>query len=289
MIGKQLFHYSLDSGRLLKSWALIPSQVAGGLPVRIHARYRNDAFNTLPPIVLVHGCAAGSSYMVPLAAQLATEANVYVPELPGHGRSDKDARPLKVMEMARALADWMDQMELRAALLAGQSLGCQIAAVLVAKNPQLAIGLVLISPMTDPSLTTSDQIKRAITTAWADKHSLAALTAVEFARSGPEIVKTELRELAERRLEYMLPNVDVPVRVIRGENDSLVPQSWAERVSQLAGAEPPIVVPGCGHAVQYDDPITTARLIIPFARNLRHSSTEEPKSEPMLPEETVRN
>lgn len=49
-------------------------------------------------------------------------------------------------------------------------------------------------------------------------------------------------------IEGKLPAVDVPVRVVRGARDPLVPQQWAERVAMLAPHGRLAVVPGAGHA-----------------------------------------
>ena len=46
------------------------------------------------PVVLVHGFGVSGRYMLPLAEALARWFSVFVPELPGNGRSEKPPTPL---------------------------------------------------------------------------------------------------------------------------------------------------------------------------------------------------
>jgi len=132
------------SSTLYRRWTRIPAVASPGM-LRIHARLR-DVMTNAEPIVLVHGLGIGSSYFVPLAARLSRHAPVYAPDLPGHGSSDRDARPLDIAELARSLAAWMEAMGLRHATLVGHALGCQVVAHAVADRPELASRVVLLGP-----------------------------------------------------------------------------------------------------------------------------------------------
>src|SRR5919199_1629277 len=80
----------------------------------------------VPPLVLVHGLAVSGRYMVPLARELARTHCVYVPDLPGFGRSTKPARSLSVCELAFVLQCWLRVMGLKSAAFVANSMGCQI-------------------------------------------------------------------------------------------------------------------------------------------------------------------
>src|SRR5579859_7429636 len=81
---------------------------------------------TASTVVLVHGLSVSSGYMVPTAVQLASSYRVYLPDLPGFGKSAKPSHILTVPELADALAEWMRIRNLPPAILLGNSLGCQI-------------------------------------------------------------------------------------------------------------------------------------------------------------------
>lgn len=197
-----------SSDILYRRWTSVPA-IAGPGMLRIHSRVR-DVMTNRDPVVLVHGYGIGSSYFVPLATRLSHHAPVFAPDLPGHGPSDRDARPLDVPELARALGAWMEVMGLRGAVVVGHSHGCQVALHLAATHPRFASRLVLIGP-------TADSVARS---------------------------------------------VDCPIAIVRGERDRIASQRRAERLAHAAGAPDPIVVPGWGHAVHYDDPDAVAALIL---------------------------
>ena len=61
-----------------------------------------------PPVVLVHGYGVSSAYLLPLARALAGRCAVYVPDLPGHGRSEDPETPHRCLSQHRgdhAVAD----------------------------------------------------------------------------------------------------------------------------------------------------------------------------------------
>jgi pimeloyl-ACP methyl ester carboxylesterase len=276
-VRRELAAYRARDARLEAAWTTVRGPAGRG-PLRVHARVRDDVPagppGALPPVVLVHGYGVSSSYLVPLAAALADVARVYAPDLPGHGRSEHDARPLTVLELAAALAAWMDAWELRGALLVGHSFGCQIAAEVAVRRPELAAGLVLIGPTADPAARTAvGQLARGVPTAAFERPTFGVWAARDYARAGARVLAAEMRSMVSYRLEDVLPAVAapgraVPVRVVRGAHDYLAPQRWAERVARLAGAPPPTVVPGWGHAVHYGDPDAVARLVLALARSV---------------------
>src|SRR5579884_1741519 len=89
-----------------------------------------------PTIVMVHGLAVSSRYMMPTAAQLAPHYRVYLPELPGFGKSEKPDHYQNLDEMADTLAAWMQAVGLPQAILLGNSLGCQIIARFAVRHPE---------------------------------------------------------------------------------------------------------------------------------------------------------
>jgi pimeloyl-ACP methyl ester carboxylesterase len=63
--------------------------------VSIHARISEDQVpSTAPSVVLVHGLSVSSGYMIPTAERLSAFYRVYVPDLPGFGKSGKPSHIL---------------------------------------------------------------------------------------------------------------------------------------------------------------------------------------------------
>ena len=271
-MSRELIDYRAADRQLETIWMTIRG-LAAKTPLRIHARLRTRAHSTGLPVVLVHGFGIASSYSIPLAARLSPHAPVYVPELPGHGRSSHDVRPPDIPELADALAAWTDAMRLKPVVLIGHSLGCQIIAEMAWRHPDRVAGLVLIGPTSDPSARTIAQQLGRIALSWLfERPTLAAWMLVDYARAGIRVLWTEQASMLAHHVEEILPRVDAPALVLRGQRDAVAPQRWAETVSHLLGAPAPSVIPGWGHAVHYDAPDAVAEVVLRLARRVQREA-----------------
>ena len=93
-------------------------------------------------------------------------------------------------------------------------------------------------------------------------HSFGCQVALHLAAARPQFASRLVLIGPTDRPEELVRSVKCPIVVVRGGRDRLVSQRWAERLAREAGAPDPIVVPGWGHAVHYDDPDTVAALIL---------------------------
>lgn len=247
--------------------------VGSELSLSMYARVGNTARTSLPPIVLVHGYSISGSYFVPLAAQLARVANVYVPDLPGHGLSEHAPRALDTLELRDALAGFMRRLRLRNALVVGHSFGCQIAAELAVSHPRLVHGLVLLGPTTDPrARSAAAQVRRAAAAAVFERPLMLALAARDYVRAGPAVVTAEMLHMVSHDVEPALRALDIPVHVVVGARDVIGTQWWASRVARMSGARRPVVIPRWGHAVHMGAPRAVAREIVAMARRVQQGA-----------------
>ncbi len=135
-----------SAGAMLDSECTVIRGIAGDGALRIHAHVRNHGPSALPPVVLVGRHAAEIEELMPMAARIAREAPVYLPELPGQGESDADVRPLRPGELVDALISWMHARPLNGVLLVGARGAAGIVAQVALRSPELAAGLVLVAP-----------------------------------------------------------------------------------------------------------------------------------------------
>jgi pimeloyl-ACP methyl ester carboxylesterase len=94
--------------------------------LRIHTRRSSELRPAIRSVVLIHGLGVSAEYMLPTFVQLAPDFNVWAPELPGFGGSDKPAHVLDIHELAGILADWVRVIDIPCAVFVGNSLGCQV-------------------------------------------------------------------------------------------------------------------------------------------------------------------
>jgi 2-hydroxy-6-oxonona-2,4-dienedioate hydrolase len=219
---------------------------------RMHARVATDSARTARlPLVLVHGLGVSGTYFVPAAQRLATEFDVYVPDLPGHGLSHTPAVQPDITGLAQALVDWMDAAGLAQVALVGHSMGCQVAVEAALRHPGRVDRLVLIAPVPDPAARTAvQQASRLIIGGVFERPSLIPHVLKDYWRIGSRFLP-ELRHMLAYPIEAKLPEIGVPVMLIRGEHDFIAPQAWLDEAARLLRSSSRVTIPYWGHAVQF--------------------------------------
>ncbi|HEY0754921.1 MAG TPA: alpha/beta hydrolase [Ktedonobacteraceae bacterium] len=208
-----------------------------------------------PPFVLVHGLSVSSGYMLPIAERLAADARVYVPDLPGFGKSPAPSHTLNVDELANAFVLWMQQLGLSSAIFLGHSLGCQIIANLAAQHPSLVEQAILVSPTMDPDALTLHQVfTRLLRDIPCEPLHFFPLLLCEYMRAGMARTLSTLEYAFADPMEKHLCSLKAPTLVVRGDRDPIISQAWAEQVHQLLPHSQLIVIPDAGHGVNYDAP-----------------------------------
>jgi 2-hydroxy-6-oxonona-2,4-dienedioate hydrolase len=215
--------------------------------------------------VLIHGLVVSSTYMIPTAERLASLFSVYVPDLPGYGKSAKPAKVLNVSELARALADWMDALNIDRAHLVGNSFGCQIIAEFALRYPGRLQRLVLQGPTVDPEARSlGRQFLRLLINSPREQRSMGRITMDDYRAAGFRRICGTIKLALRDRIETKLPMIRAPTLVVRGERDPVVPQKWAEQVAELLPNGRLLVVTNAAHTLNYSLPEKFAAAIIPF-------------------------
>jgi len=219
-----------------------------------------------PTVVL--GLSVSSGYMIPTALRLAPHYHVYLPDLPGFGRSPKPPHILNVAELADALAAWMQVMELPTATFLGNSMGCQIIVNLALRHPECIDRAILVSPTMDPKARTIHQEvgHLLLDTPCEPLHFLPVMLREYILAGIPRTIRT-LQYAFEDQMEEHLPHVHVPTLVVRGSHDPIVPQDWVEKVNHLLPNSQLVVVQGAGHAVNFNSPDRLVQLVQSFLQD----------------------
>jgi len=239
------------------------SEVAG-CSLRYQAPCEQGAPDSLT-IIMLHGLIVSSRYMTPTAVQLAPYYRVYLPELPGFGKSDKPDHYQNLDEMADTLAAWMTEIGLPQAVLLGNSLGCQIIARFAIRHPERIQAAILVSPTMDACARTAHQeISRWLLNALREPFSLYPLVLRDFLDIGFRRFKATFRHGLQDKIEDYLPQINVPTLVVRGSLDTIVPQYWAECVARLLPQGKLVVLDNAAHDVNYNAPTELAKSVRAF-------------------------
>jgi 2-hydroxy-6-oxonona-2,4-dienedioate hydrolase len=221
--------------------------------LRMHARASRGAPSAdAPTIVLVHGLGMSSRYMEPLLDELAPNARVLAPDLPGYGRSASPRKRLTLAGMADALDAWMGAVGIDSAVVAGNSLGAQVIAQLGVRHPDRLTRAVLVGPTRDPSIGGPFRhTLRLALDAPLERPALIGVAVRDYLRAGPKLMYRLFGEALRHREEDQLRHLGVPTLIVRGQRDPICTQGWVEQINRLVPTSRLVVIDGAAHAVNF--------------------------------------
>ncbi len=248
-------------------------------PHRIHYFVGGEG----PPLVLVHGVAMRAEDWAPLLRVLMQRHRVYAPDLLGYGESDKprDA-DYSVATQAEIVRGFLDAMRLEKPDVAGVSMGGWVALKLASEHPQRVQRLVLLSSAGLGFQSTLKETSFSATTVEEQRASFALQT--ERARLLPEfvirdflrrsrdkswIVRTSMRSMLARRdllLDGKLQRVRMPVLIVSGTADLIVPYDVAIRLQREMPHARLVPLEGCGHLAAFECSNDALRAMREFLR-----------------------
>ena len=228
------------------------------------------------PVVLVHGLGGRSEDWRNLAPYLVHAGlRVYMPDLPGYGRSDKPADfSYSIPDEARAVADFMDALGLKRVELGGWSMGGWIAQYLAAAHPERVARLVLfdsaglnIAPawktelFTPVSAVELDRLDALLMPRPPVVPSFIAADILRVSRQRAWIIHRALASMLTGRdaTDTVLPQLRMPVLIVWGALDHITPVDQGQTMHRLVPQSQLQVVPTCGHLA----PVQCADLIGP--------------------------
>ncbi|MEI6486725.1 MAG: alpha/beta fold hydrolase BchO [Sphingomonadales bacterium] len=269
---------------------------AGGLKWHVQEAGPADA----PVLLLIHGTGATTHSFGDLAPLLTPHFRVIIPDLPGHGFTQKlnDSDPDNV---AKALAALLAVLEVKPALIVGHSVGAAIAFMLVARGlaqPQGIVALggallqfegvgkvypglakaLFVNPFMPAffSFTTRFQSVPDLLKRWTGSHLAREQVAYyEKLFRNPGHTGGALALMAHWDLdtiEQTIAQVKCPVLLLHGDRDKTVPPATSRTVAQRLSARGVDVehhgLPGLGHLAHEEAPQRHADAILAFARRL---------------------
>jgi 2-hydroxy-6-oxonona-2,4-dienedioate hydrolase len=220
--------------------------------MRMHALARKECDETHSlPVVFIHGFGVSGRYFIPAMHNLAVRFPVYAPDLPGHGLSQSPDRAMNIKGLACALVAWMDAAGIGRAMLIGHSMGCQIAVELAVSHPEKADRIVLIGMPPEPAIRNPlIQLVRLLRCIVHERPSLIPCVLKDYIRMNWRVVP-EFFFMLRYSVLSALPELTVPVMLVRGEHDALSPAEWFEESAGLVSTACTAIIPDAAHAVHY--------------------------------------
>jgi pimeloyl-ACP methyl ester carboxylesterase len=235
------------------SAADVEQHAVGGRPVRSLAEGR--AQPGVPELVLVPGLGA-LGYLRPTVDVCAATTRVHLLDLPGFGSRSTARCPASLGDVARAAAGWLQQVPERPVLLVGHSTGAQAALRAALLRPEKVAALVLSGVTFPPAARrVLPLLARTARTLVHEQPGELAAVLPEYLRGRGRLLQLLRTALADRP-EDAVGGLPVPPLVVRGRQDRLCDQAWAERLAAAGGGRV-VVVPGAHNSVT-THPLETA-------------------------------
>jgi pimeloyl-ACP methyl ester carboxylesterase len=214
-----------------------------------------------PPLLFLHG-ASGAPVILPFMEKLAARFDVLVPEHPGYGQSGEPEWLDNIHDAAYFYLDFLKQLDLRNVTLVGNSMGGWMAMEIAVRDTSRLESVVLVSPAgisvpgvqpADIFLMPDEELVRRL---FHDQRLAEARLAMPVT---PEAVDIALKNkhttarlaweprLHDPHLPKWLHRIDVPVKIVWGREDRILPVRFLEHFKQLMPHAQIHVIEGAGH------------------------------------------
>lgn len=243
-----------------------------------------------PPLVLLHGLHDSHLTWRRVAMMLSRNRRVLMPDLPGHGMSDRPDAAYELGWYARVMAAWLEALQLGEVDVVGHSLGGGVAQMLILECRDRIRRLVLaasgglgreisallrlaaiplvVERFGQPFLGIGTHLAlRGV----LDVGDLAALSAMNGRPGSARALGRTVRDLIDLRGQRQLFTQRVheldtlpPTVVIWGDRDRVIPAKHATALTGLVHGVNVTLLEGCGHFLHNDQPERFAKVVREF-------------------------
>lgn len=236
------------------------------------------------PVVLLHGVTDSWRSFEPLLPYLPTSLHVFALTQRGHGDSDRPEDGYTFDQMAEDVAQFMDAIGLRSAVVAGHSMGASVAQRFAISHPDRVRALVLlasfasmrdnpgvheytasvIAPLGDIVPVDVAREFQETTLARPIPPAMLDVFVQESLKVPARIWKVTFEGFLESDLSKDYNKIKAPTLILWGDQDVFCLRSDQDTLLSGIGDARIIVYPGVGHAVHWEQPERVAKDIVHF-------------------------
>jgi pimeloyl-ACP methyl ester carboxylesterase len=246
------------------------------------------------PVLVLHP-EFGSNRWFPYHDRLAARFQVFAPDHPGFGRSERPDWLDGIDDLVFHYVDLLDALELQRVAVIGTSFGGWIAAELAVTHPERVHRLVLVGAAglkvdgVDRFDVFLHPVEQTLLHLFHDSSRSAQLLPTEI---GTEVIVGAYREAAtlarlswnpyfyDPKLGRRLRRVTAPTLVVWGENDTFLPVQYGEAYADLIPDATLRRIPACGHLVPFEQTDAFIRQVVGFLGPTTSESSGSPRARP---------
>jgi pimeloyl-ACP methyl ester carboxylesterase len=254
---------------------------------RIH--YESAGPEVAPAVILIHGLTSCLRVWKSVMPCLAPHFRVIALDLLGHGESEKPRRaPHSIEQQGELVVGLLETLHIDRAALVGHSMGGQIALWIASHHPARVERLAVVTAVTEATLSrlanfnnrlvifgvTFPVIGRPLAQFFGSPRNPLRKLVVErlyYACPQPESVFHEIYDEQFRDDNYPskiasikaihryyalddAAQITMPMLIVGADKDRVVPPGQALALKARVSSAELVMVPGCGHLIQYDAP-----------------------------------
>ena len=238
------------------------------------------------PVVLLHGFPLSGAIWHEQQQQLSEQYRVIVPDLRGHGRSPAPRGVYEMDLLARDVLTLLDELQIKQAIIMGHSMGGYVTLAAWKRAPERfrALGLIASQAGADTEEGRQNRHKlvekvvangvQVVAEAMLPKLFAANLPAeapiIEPVRQ--LILNTPLAGIvgslqgmaARPDSSALLPNINIPVLILAGDQDQIIPPDKAKATAAAMKTATLRIVENAGHMPMLEQPQATMTAIRTF-------------------------
>ena len=223
------------------------------------------------PLVSLHG--AGGMRLYRSHALLAAHYRVMVFEVPGFGQSPANERSQSMSELARSMAQAMTNLGIERFNLMGNSFGGKLALWMAVQQPERIQALVLVAPAAirpegavPPATLSPEELMARL---YAHPERQAPLPPLDPAIRAKQqaLVRRIIGPARDEALESRLPGLHVPVLVLFGTMDRMLPSEMGRLYCEKLPNCHLILMYDAGHEVDADRPEAFVSVVSDFLQH----------------------
>ena len=255
---------------------------------RVRLPYVEQGDSSGVPVLLLHGMTDSWRSFETVLPHLPRFIHAFALTQRGHGDADRPSMGYRPQDFAADVAAFMDALDIEQAVIAGHSMGSQVAVRFALDYPERTQGLVLVGAFTtlrgNPAVsefwdsevsTLTDSVESRLAREFQES-TLARPVSEEFfemvvqesLKVPARVWRAVLGDFLETDFSAEISRIKAPTLILWGDRDAYFPRSEQEILtSAIAGAQLSIYN-GVGHALHWEEPARFAADLAAFIENL---------------------
>lgn len=231
------------------------------------------------PIVLIHGFGLDRSIWKKMVSCYMGSDHVILPDLRGHGESDVTDGTYTMSLLAADVVGLLDHLGIEKAIVCGHSMGGYVSLAIADQFPDRLAGLGLITTKAEGDSAEKRSGRYALVQVVREKGAVAlAESLAPRISNNPEVIERSHQIILETKplgiigsalgmaerpdRTEILSRITCPALVIAGEQDQLIPLSYAQEMADQLPNVKFIPIQEAGHMPMMECPKITAMSLL---------------------------